>query len=185
MNAVAESDTSTRAGALKFSAHGRSWMIVLRPPIAQPIDRLAVRWLGLSPLTLQYALAARMPFRKAWAEARQVLLLTTIGRRTGRLRTTVLPYFRYEHFLVVCGSKGGGPKDPYWADNLRAESKVWVRVNGRDLAAFAHIAEGAEREEAFPVVAEQHGGLRRYQRQAATHGRDVPLALIALRGPGQ
>ena len=80
--------------------------------------------------------------------------------------------------LVVCGSNGGGPRDPHWADNVRAERRVWIRVDGRLRPADAHVAEGDERAAVFTVVAAQHGGLARYQRQASKHGRDVPLVVL-------
>src|SRR5688500_1209865 len=117
-------DTSDVKGRQRSSARGRTWMIVLRPPYGQPVDRFAVRWTGFSPMTLQYALARGAPFPTAVRNARQSLLLTTIGRRSGQLRTTVLPYFRHEDALVICGSNGGGPRDPQWADNIRANGQV-------------------------------------------------------------
>jgi hypothetical protein len=55
---------------------------------------------------------------------------------------------------------------------------VWIRLDRIAHAATAHVAEGAERAEVFEVVARQHAGLRRYQKQASTHGREVPLVVI-------
>ncbi|HZP29597.1 MAG TPA: nitroreductase/quinone reductase family protein [Acidimicrobiia bacterium] len=183
MSAEPATDTSGVKGRQRFSARGRTWMIVLRPPWGQPVDRAFVRWTGFSPMTLQYALAGGMPLRRAWRGARQVLLLTTIGHRTGRLRTTVLPYFRYQDALVVCGSNGGGPRDPHWADNVRAEHRAWVRVGGRLVPASAEVAAGDERSRVFAAVAAQHDGLERYQRQASRFGRDVPLVVLRLTNP--
>jgi deazaflavin-dependent oxidoreductase (nitroreductase family) len=171
-------DTSDVRGRQRFSARGRTWLVVLRPPWGQPVDRFVVRWTGFSPMTFQYALAAGTPLARAWRGARQVLLLTTIGRRTGELRTTVLPWFRYDDALVVCGSNGGGPRDPRWADNIRADGRTWIRVDRRRTPATARVAEGDERAAVFAAVAPQHDGLERYQRQASKHGRDVPLVLL-------
>ncbi len=167
----------------RFSAHGRTWMIVLRPPWGQPVDRFVVRWTGFSPMTLQYALAGGRGIRRAWRGARQVLLLTTIGRRSGQLRTTVLPYFHSGDDLVVCGSNGGGPRDPSWVENIRAEGRVWIRAARRLRPARAHVALGEERAAVFTAVAAQHAGLARYQRQASRYGRDVPLVVLAPSGP--
>src|SRR5436190_15186104 len=99
-------------GRIAFSSRGRTWCIVLRPPYAQPIDRFLVRWTGWSPVTTQYALAGGADPRRAFRT--RVLLLTTIGRATGALRTTVLPWFPYEGSYVICGTNGGGPDDPQW-----------------------------------------------------------------------
>jgi deazaflavin-dependent oxidoreductase (nitroreductase family) len=179
MSSLPAADTSDLAGRQRFSARGRTWLIVLRPPWGQPIDRFVVRVTGFSPMTFQYAVATGMPVRRALRGARQVLLLTTIGRRSGRLRTTVLPYFRFGADLVVCGSNGGGPTDPQWAGNIRADSHVWIRVGARRRPARAHVAKGEERDAMFPVVARQHAGLDRYQQQASKYGRDVPLVRLA------
>ena len=156
-------------------------MIVLRPPWGQPVDRAAVRWTGFSPMTFQYALAAGDGFADAATKARAALLLTTIGSKTGQLRTTVLPYFRYESDLVICGTNGGGPRDPHWVDNIRANGQVWIRVDRKLVPADARVAEGEERDRVFEAITPQHGGLRRYQNQASTHGRDIPLVLITPR----
>ena len=156
-------------------------MIVLRAPWGQPVDRVAVRWTGFSPMTFQYAAAAGAPLREAFADARRALLLTTIGRRSGLLRTTVLPYFDLDDDVVICGTAGGGPTDPRWVDNIRADGRVWVRIDRVLHPADAHVTEGAERREVFDVVARQHTGLRRYQKQASRHGREVPLVVIRRR----
>lgn len=156
-------------------------MIVLRPPWGQPVDRFFVRWAGFSPMTLQYALASGAPVSNAYRNARASLLLTTIGRRSGQLRTTVLPYFDYEGDLVICGTNGGGPRDPQWVDNIRTNGQVWVRIDRQLVPAEAHVSEGEERAHVFETIAPQHGGLRRYQKQATTHGRDVPLIVIKRR----
>ena len=60
---------------------------------------------------------------------------------------------------------------------------MWIRTGGRLRPATAHVAKGEERAAVFAVVAVQHGGLERYQRQASTHGRDVPLVLLAALDP--
>jgi deazaflavin-dependent oxidoreductase (nitroreductase family) len=174
-------DTTDVKGRQRFSARGRTWMIVLRPPWGQPVDRFFVRWTGFSPMTFQYALASGAPFASAVRSARASLLLTTIGSKTGQLRTTVLPYFHYGDDVVISGSNGGGPRDPHWVDNIRSNGRVWVRIDRKLVPADAWVSEGDERARVFDAVAPQHGGLRRYQKQASTHGRDVPLVLIRRR----
>ena len=168
--------TATLAGRVAFSSHGKPWMIVLKPTArGKAIDRFITRWTGHSLITFEFAKAAGRPYHAA------NLLLTTIGSKTGALRTSCLPYFRYGDELVVCGTKGGGPKDPYWVGNLRAEPRCWVRIHRRQSPATARVAAGAERQVVFAEVARQHQDLERYQAQTASLGRDIPLVLIALR----
>lgn len=179
MSTTPPAATDDVGGRISFSARGRTKFIVLRPPYAQPIDRFLVRWTGWSPVTTQYALAGGADPRRAFRT--RVLLLTTIGRATGALRTTVLPWFPYEGSYVICGTNGGGPDDPQWAKNIDADGTCWIRVDRRLIPATAHIARGDERERVFEAIAPEHGGLRRYQEQTSALGRDVPLVVITPR----
>jgi deazaflavin-dependent oxidoreductase (nitroreductase family) len=180
MNSTAPAETGDVKGRIRFSARGRTRFIVLRPPYAQPVDRFLVRWTGWSPVTTQYALAGGGDLRSFKT---QVLLLTTIGRNSGALRTTVLPYFHHHDDLVICGSNGGGPVDPQWVKNIEANGTCWIRVKRKQVPATAHVARGDERADVFEAIAPHHGGLRRYQEQTSALGRDVPLVVITPRAP--
>jgi deazaflavin-dependent oxidoreductase (nitroreductase family) len=173
--AGATPSTSSLGGRVTFSSHGRPWMIVMKPTRwGKAIDRALVRWTGFSLISFEFAKAAGRPYH------RDHLLLTSIGWRTGALRTSCLPFYRYGEELVVCGTKGGGPTDPYWARNLAAEPRCWVRIDRCQIPGTARVSTGAERASVFEAVADQHPDLRRYQEQTAQLGRDVPLVLIAL-----
>jgi deazaflavin-dependent oxidoreductase (nitroreductase family) len=165
-----------RLALTRFSSGGRSHLIILRGARGRAIDRILVRWTGWSMITWQYTRAAGRPYQPS-------LLLTTIGRRTGLLRSSVLPYYRVGGDLVVCGTRGGGPYDPLWAGNIRADAHCWLRLGRRLVPATARIATGDERAALFEAVAVQHGGLRRYQDRAATYGREVPLVILSPRTP--
>jgi deazaflavin-dependent oxidoreductase (nitroreductase family) len=168
--------TETLAGRVAFSSHGKPWMIVLKPtPRGKAIDRAICALTGYSLISYEFAKAAGRPYH------RDHLLLTTVGSVSGELRTSCLPFFRYQDQLVVCGTKGGGPKDPFWANNIRAHPECWVRIRRRHHAATARVAEGAERQAVFEEVAAEHPDLARYQAQTEQLGRDIPLVLIALR----
>ncbi len=49
-----------------------------------------------------------------------VLLLTTVGRKTGRRRTVPLTYIEDGDAIVLVASYGGRPHNPAWFDNLVA-----------------------------------------------------------------
>jgi deazaflavin-dependent oxidoreductase (nitroreductase family) len=163
-----------RLALTRFSSGGRRGFIVLRGSWGRAVDRFLVRWIGCSMITWQYTHAAGRPYQPS-------LLLTTIGCRTGLLRSSVLPYYRVGGDLIVCGTRGGGPYDPLWVGNIRADGQCWLHVRRRLIPAGARIASGDERVELFERVAALHGGLRRYQAQAATHGREIPLVILTPR----
>ena len=57
-------------------------------------------------------------------QGRPVIVLTSVGARTGKLRKT--PLMRVEHAgqYAVVASLGGAPKHPVWYHNLIADSHV-------------------------------------------------------------
>ena len=76
---------------------------------------------------------------------RSTLLLTTLGRRTGRERTNALIYYKDGSSLVVVASNGGSDHGPGWLANLRAEPHVVVQVGTRKWSAYGagRLAGGA------------------------------------------
>jgi deazaflavin-dependent oxidoreductase (nitroreductase family) len=158
------------------SAHGNRWLMLLRSRHGKAFDRVLVRWSGWSLVTWAFARVGGHAYQPS-------LLLQTIGRRSGRIRSSVLPYFVVGDELVICGSKGGGPIDPLWAENIRADGNCWLRIHRRLVPAWAHEATGEERDRLYPVVAALHLGLDEYQQRASAYGRDVPLVVLQPKGP--
>ncbi|HEY3195728.1 MAG TPA: nitroreductase family deazaflavin-dependent oxidoreductase [Candidatus Dormibacteraeota bacterium] len=91
-----------------------------------------------------------------------VLLLSTIGARSGKERTHVLGGFPDgpDAWLIVA-SKGGAPTHPGWFHNIANNpDKVWVQVGNRKFRAECESLTGTEREEAYAgvvKVAPQYG----------------------------
>lgn len=77
---------------------------------------------------------------------RPVLLLTTVGAKTGEPRLVPLVYSRDGDHIVIMGSKGGAPTNPAWVANLVANPVVTVEVGLEKFQARAVVAEGAERD---------------------------------------
>lgn len=159
------------AAALRWSSRGNTRWIVLRGEWGRRVDRFLVRRLGVSLITWQYAKAGGNPYQPT-------LLLTTIGRRSGQLRERALPYHEVDGAYVVIGSNGGGPKDPDWVGNVRADAHAWVRVRRRDLPVLAHVADGDEHERLYATITARRDSLARYQERASTFGRRVPLVVL-------
>jgi deazaflavin-dependent oxidoreductase (nitroreductase family) len=76
---------------------------------------------------------------------RPMLLLRTVGRRTGAARTAALLYVRDGDGCAVIASKGGAPQHPGWFHNLRAEPNVEIQIGRERIPVRARIAEGDER----------------------------------------
>jgi deazaflavin-dependent oxidoreductase (nitroreductase family) len=76
----------------------------------------------------------------------QTLLLTTRGRRSGKLRRTPLIYSRDGDRYVVVASYGGSPQHPDWYFNLSDEPRVTIQVGPDVMPARAATAPGTDRE---------------------------------------
>ena len=56
-----------------------------------------------------------------------MLLLRTIGRKSGKQRTPTLLYFRDGEDVIICASNNGSPRPPAWYLNLRANPRVHIQ----------------------------------------------------------
>jgi len=82
-------------------------------------------------------------------EGRELLLLTTTGRKSGRPHTTPMVFTRDGDRLLVYASKAGAPTHPDWYLNLVADPQVVVEVGAERYDATAAPLEGEERDRAF------------------------------------
>jgi F420H(2)-dependent quinone reductase len=104
---------------------------------------------------------------------RPALMLHTVGRRTGKSRTTALTYATDGDDCVIVASYGGSPRHPAWFLNLGANPSVEVQVGRRRWPATARIVDGAERERLWHLVNEQNRGLARLFHRDALGRYDV------------
>jgi F420H(2)-dependent quinone reductase len=92
-----------------------------------------------------------------------VLLLTTVGRRSGRPRTAPIIYLADGERLIVIGSNAGHSKPPAWSLNLEANPIADVELRGgKRRNVQARIAAGEERAELWRRVNEMYGGFDDY-----------------------
>jgi deazaflavin-dependent oxidoreductase (nitroreductase family) len=106
------------------------------------------------------------------------LLLTTRGRRTGRLRRTALIYGRDGPRYVVVASGAGEDHHPAWYLNLSADPEVGVQVGASVFLAHAATAEGPERDRLWRMMAGMWPDYERYRRRAA---RTIPVVVLTPR----
>jgi len=75
-----------------------------------------------------------------------LLLMTSIGAKSGEPRTSPLGYTRDGLRYVVVGSNSGLPDQPAWLANIRANPIVGVEVGVETFKARATITAGPERQ---------------------------------------
>lgn len=106
---------------------------------------------------------------------RRVLVLTTIGRRSGTPRTVVLQYFPDGDDLVVVAANSGMPTHPAWYHNLQAHPRARVDVDGRSLSVRAEPLTDTEAQDFWPRVLEAAPD---YARFPARTDRSIPIVRL-------
>jgi deazaflavin-dependent oxidoreductase (nitroreductase family) len=105
----------------------------------------------------------------------QTLLLTTRGRKTGRLRRTALIYGRDGDRYLVVASNGGSKKHPSWYLNLADNPEVELQVGAERFVARALPAPPEERARLWPSMTSIWPEYDKYQ---AKTERDIPLVIL-------
>jgi len=103
-----------------------------------------------------------------------VLLLTTKGRKTGKMRTTPLLYGRDDDKLVLIASVGGAPQNPAWYHNLQGH-KAEVQIGREKWRVKARIAEGDERERLWAQMVGIWPDYAEYQKKTT---RRIPVVVL-------
>ena len=106
-----------------------------------------------------------------------LVLLTTVGSKTRRERTSVLGGFEEpDGSWLVVGSKGGSATHPAWFINLAKDpDRVWLEVGNRKFQVRPELLKGDEYESAYRRVVEdshQYAGYR------TITDREIPIVRL-------
>ena len=105
-----------------------------------------------------------------------LLLLTTTGRKTGRLRTTPLLYLANHDRWIVVASNGGADWEPGWWLNLRAGSAATLDVGGRRTSVTGTEVTGSERDRMWQLLNEKVFNYSSYQAKVSRQLAVIELA---------
>jgi deazaflavin-dependent oxidoreductase (nitroreductase family) len=135
--------------------------------IATAVTRLHARLLRVSRGRLRRSLFL--------AAGQPVLVLTTRGRRSGRLRSTPVAYVCDREQFVVTAANAGLDRPPAWWLNLEADAHAEIEVGGRRITVRARRAEGDEAERLFGQFVRQNAGAETTRRLTA---REIPIVVL-------
>jgi deazaflavin-dependent oxidoreductase (nitroreductase family) len=110
-----------------------------------------------------------------WKPGVPTLLLTTRGRRTGRLRRTALIYGRDGDRYLVVASKGGAKFNPKWYLNLTANPEVELQVGADKFPATARTATDDEKPELWKTMTAIWPDYDEYQARCP---RSIPVVIL-------
>jgi deazaflavin-dependent oxidoreductase (nitroreductase family) len=108
-----------------------------------------------------------------------VLKLTTVGRKSGERRTTMLtsPLVEGDDVILIA-SFGGDDRHPAWYLNLVANPDVEIDIEGSKRLMRARVAEGEERARLWDAVTAKHDNYAGYQRKT---DREIPVVVLSPR----
>jgi deazaflavin-dependent oxidoreductase (nitroreductase family) len=123
------------------------WFIRAAWAVHREIYRLTGRRFGLWPAT---------PDR--WG----TLLLTTVGRRSGRERVAILGYHEDGPNVVMLAMNGWASGEPGWWLNLQADPNATIDVGDGPRSIHARAADGEERDRLWTLFrdADRYAPLR-------------------------
>ena len=105
----------------------------------------------------------------------QLLLLHTVGAKSGQPRVNPLAYLDDDGRYIIIASYAGAPHNPPWYHNLRAHPDVRVEVGERSIQARAEVVEEPERTRLYARMAQAMPAFDEYRSKT-----DRAIPVIAL-----
>ena len=108
-----------------------------------------------------------------------VLILHTVGRKSGKARQSPLLYIQDGEDYVVVGSRGGSDAPPAWWLNLQATPEAVVEIKGSKRPVSARRATSEEKAGYWPRIT---AGYPFYDDYQARTDREIPVIVLSSRG---
>jgi deazaflavin-dependent oxidoreductase (nitroreductase family) len=149
----------------------------------RPLDRAFARITTSIPVSVVRASGKlqtrfyRMSGGRLWGKfaRKPVLVLTTIGRRSGQSRSTVVLYMADGENIVVIGSNAGNESPPAWVLNLLANPDAEVQIRSEQRRVRARVAEGDERAKLWSRMNDEYRGFDKYRERT---NREIKVFLL-------
>ncbi len=109
-------------------------------------------------------------------EGRTLLLLHTIGRKSGKEHINPVAYVTDGDRWVIIASKGGAPTNPDWYYNLLAHPLATVEVGTDKFQVRASATQEPERTRLYNKMVEMMPGFADYQRKTT---RIIPVFVLS------
>jgi deazaflavin-dependent oxidoreductase (nitroreductase family) len=104
-----------------------------------------------------------------------ILILNTVGRKSGQIRSIPIAYFFYEGKYLVVESNWGRDHHADWYFNLQNQPQASIEVKGKRISVNARFAEGEEYNRLWDYVTKKHSPYLKYQKMTT---RKLPIAIF-------
>ena len=108
-------------------------------------------------------------------EGAPLLLLHTVGAKTGQARVNPVMYQQVPGGYAVFASKGGAPDNPDWYHNVLAHPQVTAEIGSGSVDLQARVAQGEERERIWTAQKTAYPGFADYERKTS---RQIPVLIL-------
>jgi F420H(2)-dependent quinone reductase len=187
-----EKEWALTVAALAWAAHGASRATAAGAQTGSGNKDTARRVLAGMPLTGEYE-----PSPAAWARdqvelyersdgtegtelrGRPVIILTSVGAKTGKIRKTPLMRVEHDGEYAVVASKGGAASHPVWYYNLVANPQVELQDGAVKKEYLAREVSGAEREAWWERAVAAWPDYANYQKKT---DRTIPVFVLTPAG---
>ncbi len=106
---------------------------------------------------------------------KNIVLLTTIGKKSGQPRTKPLFHLKEGTSYFVFASAGGNEKNPAWYANLAANPKVTIEDHGRTINGIASTVNGPERSRIWQMLVAKAPNFGAYEKKTT---RVIPVVRV-------
>lgn len=110
-----------------------------------------------------------------WMYGAPILLLTTVGKKSGVKRTAPLLYLEDGQRVILVGSQGGMPKNPLWVGNIDANPEVEIEIGATKRLMSARRGTKEEKAHYWPALCKMYPDYADYQLRTA---RDIPILVL-------
>jgi deazaflavin-dependent oxidoreductase (nitroreductase family) len=104
-----------------------------------------------------------------------LLLLHTVGARTGKPRVSPAMYLPDDSRYLIFATNGGADDHPAWYRNLTAHPSAQIEVGDQVIGVHATELHGRERDDKYTEQARRYPGFAAYQQNTA---RTIPVIAL-------
>jgi deazaflavin-dependent oxidoreductase (nitroreductase family) len=108
-------------------------------------------------------------------EGAPLLILHTVGAKTGQERVNPVMYQAVGDDYAVFASKAGAPDNPDWYHNLLANPRVSAEIGTQTISATARVAGPQERDRIWTAHKEAYPGFAEYETKTT---RQIPVVIL-------
>ena len=106
-----------------------------------------------------------------------VIVLTTTGAKSGKLRTAPLLGVIKGEDVVLMASNWGQARHPSWYYNLKANPEAQLSIHGKTGKYIARDATDVEREIYWAEAVNMYAGYAEYKKRIST--REIPMFILS------